>query len=120
MKEVKVIRHFSGISHTLQIEKCLESNRNIIQPIKRVKPISAKDIILTHYPYIENLTFEDLKEIFHRLNCIEPISFTTTTIAAGIVYFYMNFVKKSKKTLTQVLSLFNITPMIIQRFVNIH
>ena len=101
----------------LKIEKCLELNRNRIKPTQRVKPITEKDIILTHYPYLENFVFEDVKEIFHRLNCIEPINFSPSTTSAGAVYMYMNYIKKSKKTLTQISSLFNVTPMSIQRFV---
>lgn len=119
-RSIKEICYFSGISkplNILQIEKCLESNRNMIEPIRRLKPITAKDIILTHYPYIENLAFEDVKQIFHRLNCIEQITFSPATTSAGAIYLYMNFVKKSKRTLTQISSLFNVTPMSIQRFV---
>lgn len=120
-RSIKEICHFSGISkpiNILKIEKFLELNRNIIKPIKRAKPITAKDIILTHFPYIEDLLFEDVKQIFHRLNGIQQINFSPSTTSAGAVYLYMNFVKKSKKTLTQVSTLFNVTPMSIQRFVN--
>lgn len=119
-RSIKEICFFAGIVkplNILKIEKCLESNRKDIKPMKRVKPITAKDIILTHYPYIENLNFEDVKQIFHRINCIEPINFSPSTTSAGAVYMYMNYIKKSKKTLTQISSLFNVTPMSIQRFV---
>ena len=122
-RSIKEICYFSGIKkplNILKIEKCLELNRNRIKPTQRVKPITAKDIILTHYPYLENFVFEDVKEIFHRLNCIEPINFSPTTTAAGAVYLYMNFVKRCKKTMTQITSLFNVQSMSIQRFVNKH
>ena len=118
-RSINEICFFSGISkyNILQIDKCLEINRDKIRPIQRVKPITAKDIILTHYPYIENLVFDDVKQIFHRLNCIGPINFAPTTTSAGAMYLYMNFVKRSKKTLMHLSSLFNVKPMSIQRFV---
>ena len=119
-RSIKEICYFSGISKPikiLQIEKFLESNRNEITPIKRLKPITPKDILLTHYPYIENFAFEDIQHIFHRLNCIGPTNFSPTTTSAGSVYLYMNYVKKCKKTLTQISCLFNVTPMSIQRFI---
>ena len=80
----------------MQIGKFIGANRGKDTPSKRLKPLTAKDVILTHYPYIEGLSFDDVKQIFHKLNCIEPISFTPTTTAAGIVYLYVNFVKHSK------------------------
>ena len=85
---IKEICYFSGKKNPLnilKIEKCLELNRNRIKPTQRVKPITEKDIILTHYPYLENFVFEDVKEILHRLNCIEPNNFSPATTAAGAV-----------------------------------
>ena len=120
-RSIKEICYYLGIKKSLsilKIEKYLELNRNRIKPVQRVKPITARDIILTNYLYLENFVFEDVKEIFHRLNCIEPINFSPATTSAGAVYLYMNYVKGCKKTMTQITSLFNVQPMSIQRFVN--
>ena len=118
-RSIKEICFFSGglkCRNVLQIGKFIEANRDKDTPSKRLKPLTAKDVILTHYPYIEGLSFDDVKQIFHKLNCIGPISFTPTTTAAGIIYLYVNFVQHSKQTLHQISSLFQVTPTSIQRF----
>ena len=101
----------------LKIGTFLEKIRDEDTPSTRLKPINAKDIILTHYQYITDLSFEDVKQMFHKLNTLGPISFTPTTTAAGVVYLYTNTAECKKQTLQQVSSLFKVTPMSIQRFV---
>ena len=120
LKEVCFFSKCAYPNDVIQIEKFLEKNSKSELSQTRFQPVTARDIILTHYPYLENFVFEDVKEIFHRLNCIEPINFSPTTTAAGAVYLYMNFVKRCKKTMTQITSLFNVQSMSIQRFVNKH
>ena len=93
----------------LHIGSFLEKSRDRKIPPQRLRPITAKDIILTHYPYIEGLSFEDVTQIFHRLNLIGLVSFTPSTTAAGSIYLYTNFVKYNKQTLQQVSSLFQVT-----------
>ena len=95
----------------------MQEGRDKDTPPTRLKPITAKDIILTHYPYITGFSFDDVKQIFHKLNNLGPINFTPLTTAAGIVYLYTNTVKGKKQTLQQVSSLFQVTPMSIQRFI---
>jgi transcription initiation factor TFIIIB Brf1 subunit/transcription initiation factor TFIIB len=101
----------------LKIGTFLEKIRDEDTPSTRLKPINAKDIILTHYQYITDLSFEDVKQMFHKLNTLGPISFTPSTTAAGVVYLYTNTAEHKKQTLQQVSSLFKVTPMSIQRFV---
>ena len=120
-RSIKELCYFSGglkPLNVLQVGTFLEKSRNKRTPPQRLKPVTAKDIILTHYPYIEGLTFDDNKQIFHRLNCIEPVNFTPVTTAASLVYMYTNFVIGNKQTLQQISSLFHVTPVSIQRFLN--
>ena len=101
----------------LKIGTFLEKSRDEDTPSTRLKPITAKDIILTHYPYITGFSFDDVKQIFHKLNNLGQINFNPSTTAAGMVYLYTNTVKCKKKPLQQVSSLFQVTPMSIQRFI---
>ena len=89
-------------------------------PTPRLKPISAKDIIYSHYPYIDNFTFEDVKQVQHHLNEILPsCNFSALVTAAGIVFLYVNYIKKSNpQSLNQIANLFRITTMSIRRFVS--
>lgn len=120
-RAMKEICYYAGILKPLNIfkvEKFIESHRKSDDNNrKRLMPITAKDIILTHYPYVYQMTFEDVTQIFHRLNTIEPISFSPLVTAAGSVYLYCNFVKKSKQTYLQLSNLFNVSSMSIQRYV---
>lgn len=119
-RAIKEICYYAGILkplEVLKIEKFIESQRDSDNVnVKRLRPINAKDIISTHYPYIHQMTFEDTTQIFHRLNCIEPISFSPLVTAAGSVYLYLNFVKNSKQSMLQVSNLFKVSSMSIQRF----
>ena len=58
----------------LKLDAFLEKNRDEETPPTRVKPITAKDIILTHYPYITGFSFDDVKQIFHKLNNLGQIN----------------------------------------------
>ena len=120
-RAMKEICYYAGILKPLdvfKVEKFIESQRRLDNTnIKRLMPITAKDIILTHYPYIDQMTFEDVTQIFHRLNSIEPLSFSPLVTAAGSVYLYCNFVKKTKQTFLQLSNLFNVSSMSVQRFV---
>ena len=119
-RSIKEICYISGglkPLNVLQIGTFLEKSRNENTPSKRLKPVTANDIILTHYPYVEGLSFDDVTQIFHKLDSIEQVNFTPTTTAAGLVYLYTNFVKCNKQTFQQISSLFQVTPISIQRFV---
>ena len=89
-------------------------------PAPRLKPITAKDIVYSHYTYVEGLTFEDVKQIQHLLNGIHSTcNFSALVTAAGIVFLYMNCIKKSKaQSLQQISNLFRVTSMSIRRFVS--
>ena len=117
IKEICNIAGWLKHKNILKIGTFLEKSRDKNTPPTRLKPITAKDIILTHYPYITGFSFDDVKQIFHKLNNLGPIKFTPLTTAAGIVYLYTNTVKGKKQTLQQVSSLFQVTPMSIQRFI---
>ena len=83
----------------------MQEGRDKDTPPTRLKPITAKDIILTHYPYITGFSFDDVKQIFPKLNNLGPINFTPLTTAAGIVYLYTNTVKgKKTNTTTSIIS----------------
>ena len=122
-RSIKEICNIAGVQNTksiLKIGTFLEKSRGADSTPTRLKPITARDIILTHYTYITGLTFDDVKQISHRLIGLGRINFTPLTTAAGAVYLYTNtdmFQMKSKKqTLQQVSSLFKTTAMSIQRF----
>ena len=119
-RSIKEVCHFSESVKPidiLKVERFIEINRKSTTPAVRLKPISAKDIILTHYLYINGFTFDDVRQINHRINCIQCMNFSPVTIAAGSVYLYANYVKNSKKTMLQISNLFKVTSMSIQRFV---
>ena len=119
-RSIKEICNIAGVlkhKSILKIGTFLEKSRDEDTPPTRLKPITAKDIILTHYPYITCLSFDDVKQIFHKLNNLGQINFTPSTTAAGLVYLYTKTSKCKKQTLQQVLSLFQVTPMSIQRFI---
>ena len=72
---------------------------------------------ITH-TYIEDFSFEDVRQMNHIINTLEKNTFSPTTTAAGVVYLYAKTVKSKKQTLNQVSSLFHVTTMSIQRFIN--
>ena len=86
----------------------------------RLKPITAKDIVYSHYTYVKDLTFHDVKQIQHLLNVINSTcNFSALVTAAGIVFLYMKYIKKSKvQSLQQMSNLFRVTTMSIRRFVS--
>lgn len=118
-RSIREICKHAGIPHTniRVIEKFLETKEKThITP--RLIPITAKDILLTHYAYIDEVTFEDVKQMFHLLNAIEPCNFSPLTAASGIAFLYINYIKKSKScSASQISSLFHVTTMSIRRFV---
>ena len=119
-QSIKEICNIAGVlkhKSILKIGTFFKKSRDEDTPPTRLKPITAKDIILTHYPYITDLSFDDVKQIFHKLNNLGQINFTPSTTAAGMVYLYTKTVKCKKQTLHQVSSLFQVTPMSIQRFI---
>ena len=116
LKEVCFFSKCAYPNDVIQIEKFLEKNSKSELSQTRFQPVTARDIILTHYPYIDNFSFEDVKQIFHKLNCIQPTNFSSSTSAAGIVYLYLNHAKNIKTSKLKVSTLFNVTPMSIQRF----
>ena len=99
------------------VEKFIEKNIKIGTSAKKLQPITPKDIILTHYLYIDGFTFNDVTQIFHRLNCLKTINFSALTIAAGSVYLYANQNKSSKLSVEQASTLFGVTTMSVYRFV---
>ena len=119
-RSIKEICNIAGVlkpRNILKIDTFLEKSRDEDTSPTRLKPITAKDIMLTHYPYITDFSSDDVKQMFHRLNTLGQINFSPSTTAAGVVYLYTNTVKCKKQTLQQVSSLFHVTPMSIQRFI---
>ena len=113
--------HAGNISHKniFLVEKFLYGlSKHGCNNVPRLKPISAKDIIYSHYPYVQGLTFEDVKQVLHLLNGILPCNFSALVTAAGIVYLYVNYIKKSEPlSLHQISNLFRVTEVSIRRFV---
>ena len=122
-RPIKEICWYAGsISHSnvYMIEKFFHAQvKDEDKPAPRLKPITAKDIIYSHYTYIEDLTFEDVKQIQHLLNGIlTTCNFSALVTAAGIVFLYLNCIKKSKaQSIHQISNLFRVTTMSIRRFV---
>ena len=61
-----------------------------------MKPINAKDIILTYYTCITDFSFEDIKQMNHKINTLGQVNFSPSTTAAGVVYLYAKNVKCKK------------------------
>lgn len=119
-RSIKDVCDIAGVSEYKNIRKInsfLEKNKGDTHST-RLKPINAKNIILTHYLYIEDFSYEDVKQIDQKINALEENNFTPTTTAAGAVYLYSKNFKSKKLTMTQAASIFNVTTMSIQRFIN--
>ena len=119
-RSIREICYFGNVkpSSVFQIEKFIQANKKPGDYNSRLPSITPKDIILTHYLYIDGMTFQDTIQIIHRLNCMqERNTFTPLTTAAGAVYLYMNHVKNCKITLAKLADLFKLTTMSIRRFV---
>ena len=86
IKEVCSIAGLPKGRNILKLDAFLEKNRDEETPPTRVKPIDAKDIILTHYTCITDFSFEDVKQMNHRINTLGQINFAPSTTAAGVVY----------------------------------
>ena len=123
-RPIKEICWFAGsIPHAniYTIEKFFHvQSKHEDNPTPRLKPITAKDIVYSHYTYVKDLTFDDVKQIQHLLNGIHSTcNFSALVTAAGIVFLYMNCIKKSKaQSLQQISNLFRVTTMSIRRFVS--
>ena len=120
-RSIKDVCSASGLSectNVLKLSAFFEKNKGDDTPSVRLRPLSAKDILLTHYLYIEDFTYEDVKQINHKINALEKNTFSSTTTAAGAVYLYAKTAKSKKQTLKQISTLFNVTTMSIQRFIN--
>ena len=96
---------------------CSSNKPNFLLKTKRLKPISAKDLILSHYTYLDIICFDDVNQILKLLDNIKPNSFSPSTTAAGMVYLYVKFIKKCKITFVQTSALFKVTGMSVQRFI---
>ena len=120
-RSIKEVCNISGLPECTKVLKLgafLEKNKGDDTPSIRLRPMNAKDVILTHYMYIEDFSFEDVKQMNLIINTLEKNTFSPTTTAAGVVYLYAKTVKSKKQTLNQVSSLFHVTTMSIQRFIN--
>ena len=120
-RSIKEVCNISGLPECTKVLKLgafLEKNKGDETPSIRLRPMNAKDVILTHYMYIEDFSFEDVRRIDDIINTLEKNTFSPQTTAAGAVYLYAKTVKSKTQTLNQVSSLFHVTTMSIQRFVN--
>ena len=121
-RSLKEICYYAGgipFNAIHQIEKffCSQDKHNSLLTTKRLKPISAKDLILSHYTYLDMICFDDVNQILKLLDIIKPNSFSPSTTAAGLVYLYVKFIKKCKITFVLTSALFKVTSMSVQRFV---
>ena len=120
-RSIKEVCNISGLpecTKVLKLAAFLEKNKGDDTPSIRLRPMDAKDVLLTHYMYIEDFSFEDVRRIDDIINTLEKNTFSPQTTAAGAVYLYAKTVKSKTQTLNQVSSLFHVTTMSIQRFVN--
>ena len=111
----------SGLSectNVLKLSAFFEKNKGDDTPSVRFEPLSAKDVLLTHYLYL-GFTYEDVKKIVHKIDDLKKNNFTSTATAAGALYLYAKNlnVKSKKHTLKQISTLFNVSGMTIQRFI---
>lgn len=118
IKDVCSVSGLSECTNVFKLSAFLEKNKGDDTPSVRLRPLSAKDILLTHYLYIEDFAYEDVKRINDKIDALEKNNFSPTTTAAGAVYLYAKTAKSKKMTLKQISSLFNVTTMSIQRFIN--
>jgi transcription initiation factor TFIIIB Brf1 subunit/transcription initiation factor TFIIB len=105
-------------ANVFKLTAFLEKKKDDDTHSARLKPLKARDLLLTHYTCIEGFSFEDVKRMDHRIDALEKNTFTPHTTAAGAVYLYAKNVKCTKQTMCQVSSLFNVTTTSIQRFIN--
>ena len=97
-----------------KIEKCfaMESNN------PRTKPLCAKDLLYTFYPYLD-LSFQDLKIILGMLKTSShSVKFSPATEAAGLVYLYSSQNNIKSCTIKNISDIFQTTPMSIYRYKN--
>ena len=105
-------------SNVFKLTAFLEKNKDDDTHSTRLQPLKAKDLLLTHYTFIDDFSFEDVKRMNDIIETLEKNTFTAHTTAAGAVYLYARNVKCTKQTMRQVSSLFNVTNTSIQRFIN--
>lgn len=120
-RSIKKVCNIAGLpecTNVLKLAAFLEKNKGENTHSVRLRPIDAKDLIMSHYTFIEDFNFEDVKQMNHKINTLEKNTFSPDTTAAGVVYLYAKNVKCKKRTLCQVSSLFNVTNTSIQRFIN--
>ena len=96
------------------IEKFLEQHH--LSGGLRSKPLSAKNLIQSHYTYLDNFEFADLQVTMVWLDKLRFCSFSPATTAAGVTFLYLNERKKSKVSQSKIANLFQVTSVSIQRF----
>ena len=96
----------------------LKKNKGDDTPSVRLQPLSAKDVLLTKYLYLGDFTYEDVKQIVHKIDALKKKNFSPTATAAGAVYLYAKNVKSKKHTLKEISNLFDVAGMTIQRFID--
>ena len=120
-RSIKDVCSASGLSeytNVLKLSAFFEKNKGEDTPSVRLQPLNAKDVLLTNYLYLEDFTYEDVKQIVHKIDALKKNNFSPTATAAGAVYLYAKNVKSKKHTLKQISNLFNVACMTIQRFIN--
>ena len=100
-------------SSIIVLQKFLEQRK---MSEARSKPLSAKNLIESHYTYINDLNFADLQVMIDWLEKLRFCSFTPATVAAGVTFLYLNELKKSNVSQSEISNLFHVTPISIQRF----
>ena len=49
----------------------LKKNKGDDTPSVRLQPLSAKDVLLTKYLYLGDFTYEDVKQIVHKIDALK-------------------------------------------------
>jgi transcription initiation factor TFIIIB Brf1 subunit/transcription initiation factor TFIIB len=120
-RSIKDVCNASGLSectNVLKLSAFFEKNKGDDTPSVRLQPLSAKDVLLTKYLYLGDITYEDVKQIVHKIDALKKNNFSPTATAAGAVYLYAKNVKSKKHTLKEISDLFNVASMTIQRFID--
>ena len=117
-RSIDVLCNPEESANVFKLTAFLEKNKDDDTRSTRLKPLNAKDLLLTHYTCIDGFSYEDVKRMNDIIEGLKKNTFTPHTTAAGVVYLYAKNVKCKKQTMRSVSSLFNTTNTSIQRFIN--
>ena len=117
-RSIDVLCNPEESANVFKLTAFLEKNKDDDTRSTRLKPLNAKDLLLTHYTCIDGFSYEDVKRMNDIIEGLKKNTFTPHTTAAGVVYLYAKNVKSKKHTLKEISDLFNVASMTIQRFID--